>query len=221
MRTRLIVLAVILSVATFAAVPIASASAGGGGGSTSSSGGGGGGGGGHGGGGGGGGGHGGGGGGHSGGGGGGHFGGGFHGAFGAIAAGANRGGGYGGHGISMAHGFYAAHLGYGLIGLRSAGLGHVSAVHVGMTTARAMRLAVGPQFRSAATARPVMDHGHHPGHHPGHHHHPYRYLQASGSCGATTDCEPEYLFGESCPFPYPNRNWNMPCPSAVKMKARK
>jgi hypothetical protein len=222
MRTQLIAFAAILSIATLAAAPLASASVSGGGGSTSS-GGGGGGGGGHGGGGGGGG-------GHGGGGGGGHFGGGHFGGGGFYMGGAFRAAGaaagYAGHGTSIAHGFYAAHLGYGLIGFRSAGLGDASAVHVGAAPNEhgAMRLAIGPRFRSAATARPVVDHGHHyPGHHP-HKHHPFSKVSCNGA-----DCEAEtYLQPLSCPLPWTNASVKvgdndrlLGCASALKVKAEK
>lgn len=124
----------------------------------------------------------------------------------------------------MAHGFYAAHLGYGLIGFRSAGLGHTSAVHVGRPRDGLMRLAIGPQFRSAAIARPVMDHGHHhPRHHP---HHPFSNVSCrrAGACEASE----EVFQPLSCPLPganelveLRNNEQSIGCASARKVKAEK
>jgi hypothetical protein len=160
MRTRLIALAAILSIAALAATPLASAfgttTGGGSAGSSGSSGGGGGGG--HGGGGGGGG-HGGGG----GGGGGGHFAGGgvgmrvggFAGGFRAGGGGYVGGAGSAAHGSFASHGFYAPERGYGMVGYQSGGLSHIATVARGGHAAGTLA-ALGPRFGSAARAAHFM-----------------------------------------------------------------
>ncbi len=234
MRTTLITLVAILSLASFTATAVASVAPSGGGSSGVSSGGGGGGGGGHAGGGGGGGGHAGGGGGgaHGGGGGGahagagGHLGGGFAGGGGWHGGG---GGNFGAHGSYLSQGFSAGHSSYGIVSYRTAGLGRGGAAPVGNHGPQSTSL-LGPRTGSAATAKrvaqvmPAVDRARppHP-HQPRHKLNPYNpYAGCASDPRGCYEIEPEL------PWAFCNQDMehdgkvyqDLTCPQMAKWRPR-